>query len=125
MYDQHFWIITYDAATYWMPNPGNQAVTVGESSNGQTIKLFDGSKARLTPQVQSNKDPFSFEITEASARESDYTQLKYFQDNTTRCTLTTHVDESFIGYFQNVKKIYTLSGKVQRYTIRATFIPED
>ena len=140
MATRHYWSLVYDGScSYQMPNPGNNSIPMAETSTSKMITLVDGSKAFITPQVKSIKDGFTWEITEASARDgscsimvlggvrkySDFSILKYFNDNHTRLAVTTHTNYVVNGYISKVERQFTLSGAVQKYIIKVDFMPED
>lgn len=98
----------------------NSNTDITYTSTQQKIRLADGTNAFITPETVYDKEDITFEYLEIDPDDSFYTRIINYIKNGTYLTLTTHLNESIIGKFVSIKRVWLL-GIEDTFDFQAVF----
>jgi len=119
-----YWNISYqESGGSWVaddtvPRP-NASLARNTASNTQVIRLADGSKAFVSPEVYSDKMQlvFSWYYDDGTYK----TKIETYIENNEMLKITNHLSEEITGKFLSLKATHLLGISPDTYDLDATF----
>ena len=89
-------------------------------STQQKISIADGSNAFMNPEIAYLPQDIVFEFLEIDPTDSFYTKMISYVKNQTYLKIVTHLDETFIGKFLSLKRVW-ISGVEDTFDFQCVF----
>ena len=97
----------------------NQDVETEYISTQQKLRLANGSNAFVTPETKRLKEPFQMFFADTTS--AFRTQIENYILNGDKVRITSHTNETFIGRFISMRRIWLVGISPDAYDVQITF----